>query len=121
MSDVSKISTELLKFREDHFEVVTDQTFITINNLVNKLYSTAKSNNLWWYSPKISISNADGTVLLEWQHEDRLLLIDVIEDKIEYNALWGLTDKELYGEESGSIDIEKDLTELWEWIAESIN
>ena len=113
MSDVSKISTELLKFREDHFEVVTDQTFITINNLVNKLYSTAKSNNLWWYSPKISISNADGTVLLEWEHRDKVLLIEVLEDKIEYNALWGLTNEELYGEESGDINIENTLLDFW--------
>lgn len=47
MSDISKISTELLKFRESYLELVTDQTFITINNLVSKLYSTAKTNNLW--------------------------------------------------------------------------
>lgn len=116
MSDVSKISTELLKFREDHFEVVTDQTLITINNLVNKLYSTAKSNNLWWYPPKISISNADGTVLLEWGHRDKVLLIEVIEDKIEYDALWGLTNEELYGEESGDINIENTLLDFWSWI-----
>ena len=118
MSDISKMSVELLKSRENCPIEVNDSTFITINNLVSKLYNTAKINNLWWYLPEICISSTDGTVLLKWQHENRLLLVDVIEDKVEYTALWGLTDKELYGEESGNIDIEKDLTELWEWIAE---
>jgi hypothetical protein len=51
-------------------------------------------------------------VSIKWQHEDRLLLIDVTKDKVEYNALWGLTDEESYGKKSGNIDIEKDLTEL---------
>lgn len=118
MSDIGKISTELLEFRENYIEVVTDQTFVTINNLVNKLYHTAKTNEFWWYPPKISISNADGTVLLEWEHKDKILLIDVIEDIVEYDALWGVSKEELSGEESGDINIENDLTEFWEWIAE---
>lgn len=121
MSDISKISTELLKFRENHFEVVTDQTFITISNLVNKLYFTAKSNNLWWYPPKLSIGNADGTVLLEWERNDKVLFVEVLEDKIEYNILWGLTNEELYDEESGDIaqqslasgNIENTLLNFW--------
>lgn len=33
MSDISKISAELLKFRENYLELVTDQTFIKANNL----------------------------------------------------------------------------------------
>jgi hypothetical protein len=118
MCDISKISRELLKFRENYIVEVDDSTFITINNLINKLYNTAKSNNLWWYPPKISLSNADGTVLLEWEHKDRVLLIDVLEDKIDYDALWGLADEESWGEESGDINIENDLTEFWEWIAD---
>lgn len=118
MSDISKISIELIEFRENHFEVVTDQTFITINNLINKLYHTAKTNHLWWYPPKLSISNADGTVLLEWEHRDSILFIDVLEDTVKYDALWGTANEELYGEESGDINIENDLTEFWEWIAE---
>jgi len=118
MSDISKISIELLKFRENYPIEVDDSTFVTINNLVNKLYHTAKTNKLWWYPPKLSVSNADGTVQLEWEHKDKILFIDVLKDKIEYNALWGLTDEESYGEESGDINIENDLTDFWSWIAE---
>ena len=111
MSDISRISIELLKLREKYGDFLSDQTFITANNLVNKLYSTAKANKLWWYPPKISISNADGTVLLEWRHRDKVLLIDVMEDTVEYDALWKVPDEDLSGEESGDINIENDLTE----------
>lgn len=118
MSDISKLPSELLSFREDYFESVSDQTLITINNLVNKLFSTAKTNNLWWYPPKISISNADGTVLLEWEHNGKILFIDVLEDTIKYDALWGLTNEDLYQEESGDINIENNLLDFWSWIAD---
>ena len=120
MTNINQISKELLEFRENYLELVTDQTFLTVDSLINKLYDTTKTNNLWWYPPKLSIGNADGTVLLEWENKDKVLFIYIIKDNINYDALWGITneDEELYREESGDINIENDLTEFLEWITE---
>ena len=113
MRDISKISIELLKFRENYLELVTDQTFITANNLVNKLYLTAKANKLWWYPPELSGKGGDGGVYLEWRNKNRFYILFVQDDEVKYLAKQGNVPIE-----EGDINIENDLTEFWEWIAE---
>lgn len=125
MSDISKISAELLKLREEGC-FLSDQTFITANNLVNKLYSTAKANNLWWYPPIISVRGRDGGIYLEWQKLGRYYTLFVQNDEIDYYARQKCTTLSKEGKvlpsilvmEEGDINIENDLTEFWEWIAE---
>jgi len=118
MSDISKISIELLKLREKH-NFLSDQTFITANNLVNKLYSTAKANKLWWYPPSIFKSNVDDAIVLEWWNNGKKLHIYTLDEEIDYYAQWGMKEDDWTGQtESGDINIENDLTEFWEWISE---
>lgn len=119
MSDISKISTELLKLKEKYEDFLSDQTFITTNNLVNKFYSTAKANKLWWYPPSISKSDVDDAIILEWWNNGKRLHIYILDKEIDYYAQWGVTEGDWTGQiESGDINIENDLTEFWEWIAE---
>lgn len=110
MSDISKISIELLKLREK-YSFLSDQTFITANNLVNKLYNTAKANKLWWYPPIISASDRDGGVYLEWKNKDRGYTLFVQDDEVDYYARQV---NEVV--EEGDINIENTLTEFWGWI-----
>lgn len=113
MSDISKISTELLKLRDRYKVFIDDETFVTSNSLVNKLYSTAKANNLWWHPPVISGSWKCGGVYLEWKNKERAYALFVQDDEVYYYAR---QDKAVI--EEGDINVENDLTEFWEWIAE---
>lgn len=87
---------------------------------------TAKTNKLWWYPPLISGSIRDGGIFLEWKNKDRIYLLFVQDDEIDYYARqkWKTLSKEgmiqpsILPVEEGDINIENDLTEFWEWIAE---
>lgn len=97
-------------------------TLFVAAKLVNKLHITAAENNLWWSSPLINISNLgegefEEEVVLEWWNKGRKYTVYVdYEKNINYIAVWGADmDNEM---EEGDINIENDLTEFWEWIAE---
>lgn len=95
------------------FESLSDTTISTTDKLVDKLYTTAKANNLWWYPPRLRY--VPSFISLTWCHRGRILNVYVLGNDIRYTASWG----EVFIEhEDGDINLENDLTEFWEWIAE---
>lgn len=112
MRDISRISTELLRLKEK-YDFLSDQTFITTNNLVNKLYTTAKTNNLWWYPPRISVEGRDGGVYLEWKNKNRGYTLFVQDNEVDYYAR-----QNRVVIEEGDINIENTLLDFWSWIAD---
>ena len=82
--------------------------------LINILHSVALKHNWWWHTPLFNI-NSDNEIVLEWWNQEKKLTIYVAEGVIDYIKVWGADmDNEM---EDGSIDLEDDLTELWQWIA----
>jgi|SRR4028118_2159410 hypothetical protein len=117
---ISTVHPDLFERFKD-FETLSDTTISTTNRLVDKLYTTAKSNNLWWYPPLVNWhyewDNSDkGQIHLEWWNKKRKYSIYVAEDQISYIAVWGADmDNEM---EEGDINIENNLADFWEWIAD---
>lgn len=113
----STIHPDLLK-RFEGYETISFTTLSTTDRLVDKLYTTAKNNNLWWYSPLLNryCYREERGVVLEWWNKQRKYSIYVAEDQINYIAVWG---KDMYNEmEDGNISLDNDLTDFWKWIAE---
>lgn len=111
----SKMCAELLELEEEDTLFISGKTLITANNLIHKLHNTAKSNRLWWYPPLVSISNKGKSILLEWGNKTKKYTICISEDDILYYAFMGKSREEI---EAGAININSNLTEFWEWIAE---
>ena len=90
------------------------QRIETAEKLIDLLYSIALKNNWWWYAPLLNIS-CDNEIALEWWNQSKKITIYVSEESIDYIKVWGADmDNEM---EDGSISLEDDLTDLWQWIA----
>ena len=90
------------------------QRIETAEKLLDLLYSIALKNNWWWYAPLLNIS-CDNEIALEWWNQSKKITIYVSEESIDYIKVWGADmDNEM---EDGSISLEDDLTDLWQWIA----
>lgn len=109
---ITTIHPDLFKRFQD-FETLSDITISTTDKLVKKLYTTAKSDNLWWYPPRLRY--VPSFISLTWYHRGKILNIYVLNKDIRYTASWGDV---LVEHENGDISIENDLTKFWEWIAE---
>jgi hypothetical protein len=89
------------------------KTIETAERLIEKLHSVALMNNLWWYDPLLNIS-FDNEIVLEWWNQSKKITIYVSEEVIDYIKVWGADiDNEM---EDGSISLNEDLTDLWQWI-----
>lgn len=89
------------------------KTIETAERLIEKLHSVALMNNLWWYDPLLNIS-FDNEIVLEWWNQGKKITIYVSEKVIDYIKVWGADiDNEM---EDGSISLNEDLTDLWQWI-----
>lgn len=92
------------------------KTIETAERLIERLHSVALKNNWWWYDPLLNIS-FENEIVLEWWNQDKKITIYVYEEVIDYIKVWGADiDNEM---EDGSISLEEDLTDLWQWIASS--
>jgi hypothetical protein len=92
-------------------------TLWTTAKLIDKLYQVAKLNSLWWHPPQIG-SDSDQSISLHWYKKSNRRILDIFinGEEVHYIAYWGnKTDEE---REHGNINIENNLTEFWEWIAE---
>lgn len=90
------------------------KTIDRAEKIINILHSVALKNNWCWHSPLLNIS-LENELVLEWWNQEKKLTIYVAEELIDYIKVWGADmDNEM---EDGSIDLEDDLTELWQWIA----
>ena len=107
---------EYLRINSPEYEI-SSLTLMTTEKLIDKLYLVAKSYELWWYPPLINIS--DKRFVLEWFRDKRKLTIYVLEDKIDYIAVWGADiNNEM---EDGDINIENTLFDFWSWIGSDTN
>lgn len=89
------------------------KTIETAERLIEKLHSIALTNNWWWYDPLLNIS-FDNEIVLEWWNQGKKITIYVSEKVIDYIKVWGADiDNEM---EDGSITLNEDLTDLWQWI-----
>jgi hypothetical protein len=101
--------------KENNYQGYT--TLWTTAKIIYKLYQIAKLNSLWWHPPQIG-SDSDQSISLHWYRKSNRKMLDIFinGEEINYIAYWGnKTDEE---RESGDINIENNLTEFWEWIAE---
>jgi hypothetical protein len=90
------------------------KTIETAEKLINNLRSLALKNNWCWSDPLLNISS-ENEIVLEWWNQEKKLTIYVFEELIDYLKVWGADmDNEM---EEGAIDLEDDLTEVWQWIA----
>ncbi|CBN55687.1 hypothetical protein OSCI_2310005 [Kamptonema sp. PCC 6506] len=92
------------------------KTIETAERLIERLHSVALKNNWWWCDPLLNIS-FENEIVLEWWNQEKKITIYVYEEVIDYIKVWGADmDNEM---EDGSISLDEDLTDLWQWIASS--
>jgi len=118
MNNITNTSITLWRLREKYLPYeLSDFTILTAERLVDKLYILARKEKLWWWPPLVNFDK--GQIHLEWwnyKNKNRKYSIYVAEDQVSYIAVWGAyMGNEM---EEGDINIENDLTEFWEWIAE---
>jgi len=100
--------------REETYSPGSLQTIETAEKLIELLNSVALKNNWWWYTPLLNI-NSENEIVLEWWNQSKKITIYVSEESIDYIKVWGADmDNQM---EDGSIILEDDLTNLWQWIA----
>lgn len=91
---------------------LAEVTLQTLQNLLNKIYSTAKIHDLWYLHPRVhKFTEEDVSVL--WINGKTEYHISILKNKISYVA-YG---EYIYGAEYGEIHLKRDLLDFWKRIA----
>lgn len=101
---------------------LTEKVIQATDEILEKLESLAKYNNLWWELPRRTQRPNTEEILLEWYHGTKKYCLYIYEDNgevqnIDYFALSGNNYTDIY---SKTLDLKKEnsLLDFWKWIAE---
>jgi hypothetical protein len=101
---------------------LTEKVTQATDEILEKLESLAKYNNLWWELPRRTQEPNKEEILLEWYHCTKKYCLYIYEDsgEVQHIDYFALSGNDYTDINSKTLDLKKEnsLLDFWKWIAE---